>query len=256
MSDFDLASELYDSQFTNTRIGIAQRTQVWNAVDQLKVHNKASILEINCGTGKDASIWFDRGYSILSTDISNDMLAVAKQKYPAIDFQELDAKDLNTLSNKYDCIFSNFGGLNCLSPEELRNFFKSAKNLLSPSGKLVLVIMGKKCFWDQLFMFLKGKWKDIYRRKTDNSLSVNVDGKSVNTWYYSPNDIIKMAGNDFRMISKKPIGLFVPPSYLSSYFENKKLTMRILSCLDSAFGFSFLSNRSDHFYISLEKNNH
>ena len=66
---------------------------------------------------------------------------IAKKKYPKVDFQVLDINVIHELSDQYDLIFSNFGGLNYLSPKELQAFFEKAKTRLTSNGKLMLVIM-------------------------------------------------------------------------------------------------------------------
>lgn len=253
MENFDQAAELYDNQFTNTQVGIAQREQVWKAISKLNISKSAKVLEINCGTGEDARRWQEQGNEILATDISPQMLAIAKQKSSLIQFQQLDIKCIDQLEGKYDIVFSNFGGLNCLNSDELASFFQQARNKLNNNGTLILVIMGKKCFWDKCFLILKGKWKERNRRNTSKALEVNVDGTNVKTWYYTPKEIQHLAGKNYQTTYLKPIGLFVPPSYLANYFEKKKGLLNFLRFLDKFLSFRFLSNRADHYIISLKK---
>jgi len=253
MENFDQAAEFYDNQFTNTKVGIAQREQVWKSISKLKISTSAKVLEINCGTGEDAKRWKKRGNDILATDISPGMLAIAKQRSPSIPFQQLDINFIDQLEGTYDTIFSNFGGLNCLNPDGLESFLQQAKSKLNNNGNLILVIMGKKCMWDKLFLIMKGKWKERNRRNTSNALEVNVDGTSVKTWYYTPKEIMQLTGNDYYKTLLRPIGLFVPPSYLANYFEKKKGLLNFLRFLDKFLSFPFLSNRADHYIISLKK---
>lgn len=253
MENFDLAANLYDDHFTYSQVGRAQRKQVWGNIDELNIVAPRSVLEINCGTGEDAKIWHSKKHKIIPTDLSPEMIKVASRKSPDLEFKILNINKLESVQNEFDIIFSNFGGLNCLSPTDLNAFFSKAYSKLPTNGQLILVLMGKKCIWDNLFLFLKGKWNQIGRRNTADGIEINVDGQHVTTWYYSPKQIINMASN-FSCNRLKPIGLHVPPSYLANFFENKKLLLSTAIFLDKIWSFSFLSNYSDHYFISLTKN--
>jgi ubiquinone/menaquinone biosynthesis C-methylase UbiE len=252
MSDFDNAAPLYDEQFTHTTVGKAQRDQVWKVIKKIAPTKDSNVLEINCGTGEDADKWAQLGHSIHATDLSAGMIKTAQQKFPELTFSVLDAREIGSIGQSHDIIFSNFGGLNCLSPEELENFLSDSISAVTPNGKLILVIMGKKCTWDRVFMVLKRKWKERKRRNTNDFISVHVDGTQVKTWYYSPKDIRSMAQGKYRVTKQKPIGLFVPPSYLSGYFKRKKNLLSFLRFLDKWLSFPSLSNYSDHYLICLE----
>lgn len=254
-SNFDNAATHYDEQFSNTLIGNAQRKQVWKQIHKniLTISNKR-ILEINCGTGIDASIWHSHGAQVLATDISCGMIEYARRQHEHIEFQQVDINSITKIKNHFDVLFSNFGGLNCLSPGELKNFFINAE-LLIPSGDLIIVVMGRKTTWDRLFLRLKGQKKDIQRRNSHSAQTVNVNGAKIKTWYYSPEELLEYSADHFNLKDLKPIGLFVPPSYLSKFFENKKVIFSTLKFLDRIFRFRILSNRADHFYLHLTNKN-
>ncbi|MEE9349311.1 MAG: class I SAM-dependent methyltransferase [Flavobacteriaceae bacterium] len=163
--DFDHIANKYDTDFTYSEIGKRQRKSVYKYLNKLP--NNLSVLELNCGTGEDA-IWFaNKGNTVLATDISLEMIKVGEAKVKGIDnikFQQLDINILNKTeilpvvqndktntniiltergtsdkeSQKFDLIFSNFGGLNCLNATELKIFFANAKELLNLNGKLIL----------------------------------------------------------------------------------------------------------------------
>lgn len=254
-NDFDIAARNYDQAFTNSKIGTLQRKQVYKYLNKhLLVKKQLNILEINCGTGEDA-IWLTQnGHQVLATDASQEMISIAKNKnnsHNAV-FQQIPIQELNQLENEnsFDLIFSNFGGLNCLNKDEFNEFLKQSKRLIKPNGNLVLVIMPKNCIWDNFYLFLKGKWKHVGRRNSLDSVLVNVNGQLVNTWYYNPKDILILGKELLLTISHKPIGFFVPPSYLESFFKKKKLLLSCLEWLDRfASRLSFLSRFSDHYII-------
>lgn len=220
-----------------------------------------SVLEINCGTGEDAKWFANKNHTVLATDISEGMISVAKQKSSLknLTFQQLDINEIDSClrrndKEKFDVIFSNFGGLNCLSKNELSQFFKKAKSILSENGKIICVIMPKNCIWENKYLFLSGKWKQLFRRNTKDFLEVNVDGVAVKTWYYNPKEIVSLTKNEYHVKNYKPIGFFIPPSYLESFFKNKKWLLNFLNWKEKRIkNWSFLAKYADHFIIELQK---
>lgn len=255
---FDNAAANYDSSFTNSIIGKTQRGFVYHHVSGfLKNNNIKNILEINCGTGEDALWLAKQNFQVVATDISEEMILIAKskEKLNNLNFEQLNINEISTLfgDEKFDLIFSNFGGLNCLSKEELKSFFESVPNLVSEKGHLALVIMPKNTLWESFYFLAKTKFSLAFRRKKE-SVIANVDGEKVNTFYYNPKDVVNLSGNDFEIISIKPIGFFIPPSYLESFFKNKLKLLSILKNLDRAIkNCSFLSKYADHYLIVFQK---
>ncbi len=257
-ADFDNAAPTYDASFTNTVIGRMQRELVYDHLSLLIKENvPEKILEINCGTGEDA-IWLAKqGCDVIATDISTRMIQVAssKSKLANICFLQADINKINVdfKHHSFDLIFSNFGGLNCLSPAELSAFIKNATSVLRPKGKLALVIMPKNTLWEQLFYLLKIDFNNIFRRKKEYAIA-NVDGEKVKTYYYNPKDIVNLANVNFDLQRLKPIGFFIPPSYLEPSFKNKPQLVSLLKSLEKRIkNVSLLAKYADHYFIVLEK---
>ena len=226
-NDFDIASQSYDKTFTYSTIGKAQRMQVYKQLNDIIIQDKPlHILELNCGTGGDANYFSTLKHTITATDISSKMVALASDKFKNkdINFHQLDINELHQQSFKenFDLIFSNFGGFNCLSKNEVTAFFLSANKILNSDGKIALVIMPKHTIWEKIYFSLKGDFKKSKRRNTKNSIPANVDGVAVKTWYFNPKEIKEIA-EGFSIKKIKPIGLFVPPSYLQTSFLGKKI---------------------------------
>ena len=255
-ASFDKAALNYDTTFTNSEIGKIQRNLVYQQLSK-QLDLVQNILEINCGTGEDA-IWFAKqNFKVTASDISPKMIEVAQSK-GALSNLKFQTADINSIAatfenDKFNLIFSNFGGLNCLSKSELEKFFKNSFSLLSEKGKLVLVIMPKDTIWEQFYFLAKAKFSSVFRRKKESVLA-NVEGKKVTTYYYNPKDIVNLAKNDFELVDQKPIGFFVPPSYLESFFNNKKRLLQFLNRLESGIkNWSILSKYADHYIITLQK---
>ncbi|MEP0262720.1 class I SAM-dependent methyltransferase [Dokdonia sp.] len=262
-NDFDIHAQNYDAIFTHSSIGKAQRDRVYAYLSEsINTTESLHILELNCGTGKDANYFHQKGHQVIATDISEEMLTVAKEKHPKITFQALDITSITpmTFDQKFDVIFSNFGGLNCLSSTQLRDFLKTSETLLTDRGKLIMVIMPKNTLWERFYFMLKFQFQKAFRRNTKEAVYANVEGVQVPTWYYNPKDITafanlpsRQAGAYTKSIHIKPIGIAIPPSYLEPYFKNKPRFMKLLITLESWFQHPFWAKYADHFLISFEK---
>lgn len=257
-ADFDQAAATYDTSFTHSIIGQLQRALVYEQLKPLISDNGIhKILEINCGTGEDA-IWLAKqNFKVTATDISAKMIAAAKVKESQHDVAFIQA-DINDLSvyfptEKFDCIFSNFGGLNCLSEIQMELFFKNASQLLTEKGKLLLVIMPRNPLWEQGYFLLKGKLKSAFRRK-NGSVIANVDGEKVLTYYYNPKETLTLADYYFDLKQQNPIGFFVPPSYMEPFFKTKPQLIAMLNALEKKItAYRFLAKYADHYLIAFEK---
>lgn len=252
-ASFDKAAINYDDTFTNTEIGKMQRVLVYNELSK-HLTSVQNILEINCGTGEDA-IWFAKqNFNITATDISPKMIEVAKNK-TNLNFRVADINSITKTfeDEQFDLLFSNFGGLNCLSELKLKNFFSNIHSILSEKGKMALVIMPKNTLWERLYFLAKAQFSKMSRRKKAGVIA-NVDGENVTTYYYNPKDIVNLAKANFETVTVKPIGFFVPPSYLEGYFKNKKGILKFLNRWEQGIkNMTFLSKYADHYLIILQK---
>ncbi|MCG2610856.1 class I SAM-dependent methyltransferase [Flavobacterium sp. SM15] len=256
-ASFDIAAQNYDVTFTHSVIGKLQRDLVYGHLSNILKKESKTILEINCGTGEDAIWMAKQDFSVIATDISSEMISVAKNKsnLKNLSFQQADINNLSEVfpNSKFELIFSNFGGLNCLTKTELAAFFKSATELLTENGRLILVVMPKNTLWEQLYFLLKGNLKNAFRRKKE-AVIANVDGENVKTYYYNPKELVTLSCDLFRLNQVKPIGFFIPPSYLEPFFKNKPNWVSVLNRLENLIkNQSFLAQYSDHYLIELQK---
>lgn len=259
-ASFDHIAGDYDQSFTNSLTGQCQRRMVWNYLDNKLSKNTLEVLEMNCGTGEDAIYIANKGHKVLATDISNSMIGVAKAKVEAksltkkVSLRPLGFQDItfDRLQKKFDVVFSNFGGLNCVNPMTINEVALNLSKVIKPGGSLIGVIMPDACLWERVYFMAKFKFKSAFRRSSGKAMA-HVDGKFVETWYYNPKVFRELMGDKYSMIKVKPIGFALPPSYLESYFKNKKFLLNGLLFLEKVFNkFPFLSKFSDHYLIELQ----
>jgi ubiquinone/menaquinone biosynthesis C-methylase UbiE len=263
ISAFDSVAENYDAAFTQTKIGRAQRKIVWHYLEKiLSGKTNLKLLELNCGTGEDA-VWFaKKGHTVLATDISEKMLQLTEQKAlkhnfknriqtKKIDFTNIEGANLE---EKFDLIFSNFGGINCLAFENFCKLPDSLSNLLNPSGRLIMVIMPTFCLWEMIYFTLKLNLKKAFRRSSTKRVRVNLYGEEILIDYYTPILVNKIFRKNFEQVMLKPVGFFIPPSYLERFFSTKHRTLEFIKRLESVVtNRSLLSNYSDHYLIDFIK---
>jgi ubiquinone/menaquinone biosynthesis C-methylase UbiE len=255
-NSFDSYAKDYDTDFSFSPIGKMQRERVYHFLNP-HLKPSLSILEINCGTGEDAKYLANLGHKVDASDISEEMINVCKEKkLTGINFDTCDARNLlaRYKENNYNLIFSNFGGLNCLSQTEIESFISDVSKLLKPNGLLACVIMGRKCRWENFFFRIK-RDKRLYRRKVQNGLTTQINESTFNTYYYSPEEFARLSKPRFNLIKHKPIGYFVPPSFFNSFYKNKLWLLNLLNVFEKLFAqFSFQSDAADHYIIILQKN--
>ena len=257
-ASFDTYAHQYDAHFTFSPIGIAQRDIVRQNLAPL-LRKDRNLLELNCGTGYDAYALHKQVRSVLATDASPAMIAECKTKFASgrgqgLSFDVLRIQDAGGLLKDHDLVFSNFGGLNCLSPAEFQALGKDCARNLKPGSDVFLVVMGKKCIWEKMYFLWKFDSANAFRRKRGEGVPTHIGPAQFLTWYYSPGEIRDFFGAGFKIKACGPVGLFVPPSYLNPFFENRKRLLSLFSFLDRIFcKFKWAANYGDHFYIHLKK---
>lgn len=259
---FDKVANAYDGEFSHTAIGYLQRKEVWDYLHQLFEKQEGEtlkIVEVNCGTGEDAIFLGKRGHRVLATDISSGMVQVTSQKIAEnglveqVSAQVLSIQELGTLKGQqFDLLFSNFGGLNCLSKEELKELAQVLPTLLRPNGRLIGVIMSSFCVWESLYFLAKRDVKNAFRRRKKEGVVANLGASEIHTWYYSPQTFARFFSNTFQLETIKPIGIAIPPSYLNPLVVKRAWLLKGVKKWEKRLNrFQGLGAWSDHYLIDL-----
>jgi len=263
-SPFDILAKTYDSDFTKSSIGKLQRKRVWRILTPvLQSSNRPlKILEINCGTGEDALRFAELGHTIIATDASRVMIEKAQQKLytsknnnAQIKFIQCSFGELiNYFNNeKFDLVFSNFGGINCIDANAVKQLSKDLSSVTASNGHLFLTVMSRFCLWEILYYSLNGKFSTAFRRQKE-SVNFKVNSSSMPVFYYSPRHIKKLFKTAFKPVQTYPAGLFIPPSYLEKQFLNRRRWLNRLERWEEILGkYSLFSSFSDHFCIVLKR---
>jgi ubiquinone/menaquinone biosynthesis C-methylase UbiE len=262
-ASFDHIAATYDTSFTNTQIGKLQRKLVWSYIEKIIPDlTGTEILELNCGTGEDAVLFSERGFNVIATDISVEMLKVTEKKAEQFSMQQkvnvkyvdLESFDETLFDKKFDLVFSNFGGLNCVRPDALKKLIKKLPAILNLHGRFIAVVMPKYCLWESLYFILKFRFTKAFRRWTNDEVEANLKGTTTRAWYYNPAIIRDLSKEILAVIDYRPVGLALPPSYMEKFFESRTKTLTRLNSLEIKLAtFSSLSKFADHFLIDLKR---
>jgi SAM-dependent methyltransferase len=233
---FDRCASSYDETFTHSRIGRAQREQVWTRL-LAAFSPGSSILEINCGTGEDARFLAHRGRTVLACDASSHMVAVAKRhskldlSLAAPEFLHLANEDLSELAAHapFDGAFSNFSGLNCL--EDLHPVAAGLAKLLAPNANLLLCLWTRVCLAESMWYLLRMQPSKAFRRISGKS-TAHIGGSPIAVFYPRVKAICQMFSPWFSLRSRRAIGLFVPPSYVEPWIRHRPRLLSQLEGLD------------------------
>lgn len=255
LSPFDPAASTYDSDFTRTPLARALRGQVWSYVDPLFTPG-GTVLELGCGTGEDARHLAARGVSVVATDQSAEMLRLAAAKTAGLpvttarlDLLTLDPAPAVLAAAPYSGAFSNFGAVNILADFAALCAFLAP--LLPPGAPLVLVVMGRWCAWEIGWHLGRLRPTTAFRRLQKGGAVAHVAGAPVNVHYPSTRALRRAFSPHFRLVAQRPIGLFLPPSYLEPLTRRPWFPFRLFAALDRRLPYPPLADHTLYHFVRL-----
>lgn len=112
-------------------------------LDLLDAAPEARVVDLGCGNGALTRQLADRGYRVLGVDASPEQLALARQAYPDLTFQEGNALDF-ALEEPADAIFSN-AVLHWIDADKQQAMLDHIASQIRPGGLFVCEFGGKGC---------------------------------------------------------------------------------------------------------------
>lgn len=251
---FDRVATEYDEIFTNSSIGRAQRALVHREMQTVFAPGNR-MLEINCGTGEDALHFGGQGVEVLACDASAAMIDVCRQKVATagnafrVAFLVCANESLDKLSEfgPFDGALSNFGGLNCTA--DLAEVGRQLSFLVRPGGTVFLCIIGRVCAWEIVRYMFAGEWRKAFRRLRSSGTTANIGGLRIRVHYPSVRHVARAMAPWFRIEDCRGIGIFVPPSSMEPFFQNRPRMLRFLEWLDRLAGGTALAGVADHMLL-------
>lgn len=100
---YDTITQAYVKQFVEDN---SDKPHVDTFLSKLPL--KAKILDAGCGAGQTTSYMGKKGFRVTGIDLSKNMLAVAKNKYPEPTFVIMDMRDLQFAPEQFDGVLSSY----------------------------------------------------------------------------------------------------------------------------------------------------
>jgi ubiquinone/menaquinone biosynthesis C-methylase UbiE len=233
---FSKQSHHYDEDDRANPILKDMREQVYAHVNRyLKPHS--SILELNAGTGIDAMHFALLGHRVHATDLSSGMIKqiTDKMKYSILQgrltCQQLSYDQLQQVSGeKFDYVFSNFGGLNCI--HDLSSVTRNLTSLLNPGSFVTFVIMPPVSLWEVAWIF-KGNPNKAFRRLHKNGVKAHLEGEYFETYYHSLKKIKSAFGPGFKLVRSEGLCSLSPPPSPKEFASRYPRSYKMLKLMDS-----------------------
>lgn len=226
LNPFDGIAELYDSIFTESPIGRAQRSSVWEELASA-FRPGSHVLEVGCGTGVDACFLAERGVSVTACDRSREMVRMTEMRIRNCSsrFQNsfvlprvmaAEQIGIQAREHRFDGAFSNFGVLNCVP--DLWMFAEDLATVLKPRARVVLCLMGPCCAWEMVWFLVHGQRQRAFRRLTSHPIEARVGEYGViSVRYPTVRGLKRIFEPRFILKSVKGVGLLVPPTYVAGW---------------------------------------
>ncbi|TAE20947.1 MAG: class I SAM-dependent methyltransferase [Cytophagales bacterium] len=109
-----------------------------------------SVLEIGCGSGHLAKRFTEQGYDYQGVDLSEDMLALARQRCPNAQVSVGDMRTL-VLPRSFDAVLITARSISYIVENaDVLATFRSLRNCLNPGGKLIFDFIDAASFFGQM----------------------------------------------------------------------------------------------------------
>ncbi len=120
-------------------MGLKLYNDTYDLICNVVIKNKATILEIGCGSGNITKYLLSKrpDFNIFGIDISPNMIELAKINNPKANFAVMDSRNISEIETKYDAIVCGFC-LPYLSETDSQKLIFEANYLLNNSGFLYL----------------------------------------------------------------------------------------------------------------------
>ena len=249
-SAFDRKALVYDAFGEDHPHLTRMRHKVYDHLVAVQPKN-AHLLELNAGTGFDACQLVARGFTVHATDLSAEMHAQTNIKITQLQLadrltaQQASFTDLSAVKGQFDGVYSNFGGLNCIS--DLRAVTRQLPRLLKPNGIATFVIMPRFCPWE--LALLPKDWRVATRRLRRGGITSNVEGVTFTTTYFSVRQTRAAFGKQFEQVKLEGLSIFTPTADNKSFAPRHPRIYRRLCQLDDAICWHWPFNHWGDFFI-------
>jgi len=257
---FDAVATRFDARFGAWESVSAQRRAVRREL--LRAFPEGSrLLELGGGTGLDARFLAERGRDVLLTDPSPAMVRAADERlrsFVAHAPRVLAAEQLDVLADecesrdasRFDGAFSNFAALNCVT--DLAPTTRALARLLRPGATAMLVVFGTLSPGEVVVQLARRDRAAAFRRRARGDVPARLGGQQFTVRYHRATDLARAMAPWFRLVRRRGIGVFVPPSAAEPWISTHPRLLGMLELLDRATALP-LAPFGDHVLFQFER---
>jgi len=136
---------------------------------------KSSILDLGCGSGRDAIYLSKLGYLVTGIDLSKKMIKYAKKLGSKADFKVMDMKKLNFKDNSFESVWANASLLH-LNKNDINEVLRKIHGVLNKNGIFYLSLKkgkGKCLISDERYWNIKKFWSFYTKNEIEKLLKKN-----------------------------------------------------------------------------------
>lgn len=190
------------------------------------------LLEIGCGTGLFTQKVYEATHAdIIATDISEDLLEVARKQHPNIEFRVADAMDLDFPDNTFDGVY----GSSIIHHLDMKKSMQEIWRVLKPGGRTVFAepnMLNPQIFIQKNIPFIKEALGDspdetaVVRWKMKNMME-DLGFENVNVFPYdflhpyTPKPLIPLVNSIGKIVEKIPLLREIAGSHIISGQKKK-----------------------------------
>lgn len=140
LSNKEITRESYQAtaqQFAHKVADLAPMESIEKFISMLSP--KAKIIDLGCGSGRDAKIFTDRGIDALGVDYCASLIEIAKVHAPLAGFQLMDIEAMNFPESSFDGAWAACS-LGHIAKSQLPNVLKKIHLLLKENGYFYLTL--------------------------------------------------------------------------------------------------------------------
>lgn len=100
----------------------------------------AKVLDAGCGAGRDTNLLSKKGVNAIGLDISEGLIAVARQQYPNLTFIEGDLRGLPFNNQEFDGVWAHASLLHLETGEDVSKSLSEFARVLKPKGILHVLV--------------------------------------------------------------------------------------------------------------------